>query len=66
MKKLRKKWKDVIALCKRKGISPEELLILVKADMIRSRLIALHNARLLEFGPLPDWKKIKEKNKGSS
>ena len=65
MKKLRKKWKDVTTLCERMGISPEESLILVKADMIRSRLIALHNARLIEFGPLPDWEKIK-KNKGSS
>ena len=60
MKELKKKWKDVITLCKGRGISPEESLILVKADMIKSKLVALHSARLIEFGPLPDWKKIKE------
>ena len=63
MKKLRKKYKDVITLCKRMNLSPEEVLILVKADMIRSKLIALHNARLIEFGPLPDWEKIKKRKK---
>jgi hypothetical protein len=62
MKELKKKYKDVITLCKRKGLSPEDALILVKAGMIRSKLIALHNARLIALGPLPNWKKIKEKN----
>jgi len=63
MKELKKKYKDVVTLCKRMNLSPEDVLILVKAEMIRGKLLALHNARLIELGPLPDWEKIKEKNK---
>ena len=61
MKKLRKKYKDVITLCKRMNLSPEDATILVKAEMIRGKLLALRIARLVELGPLPDWKKVKEK-----
>jgi len=63
MKKLRKKYKDVITLCKRMNLSPEDAIILVKAEMIKGKLLALHNARLIELGPLPDWKKVKEERK---
>ena len=64
----RKKWKDVITLCKRMGLSPEEALILVKADMIRSKLLAQRSAKLLELGPLlPDlWEKIKKRKNSTS
>ena len=63
MKKLKKKYKDVITLCKRMNLSPEDATILVKAEMIRGKLLALHNARLIELGPLPDWEKIKKRKK---
>ena len=64
----RKKWKDVITLCKRMGLSPEEALILVKADMIRSKLLAQRSARLLELDPhLPDlWERIKKRKNSTS
>jgi glucose-1-phosphate cytidylyltransferase len=35
MKKLKKKYKDVITLCKRMNLSPEDATILVKAEMIK-------------------------------
>ena len=45
------------------NLSPEDATILVKAEMIKGKLLALHNARLIELGPLPDWEKIKKRKK---